>query len=303
VVGGATNLGAIASDSGTMLVATIGCGGLNSVQDPSQGSSETSSEAPAAAVETTTTPVPVFTMELKTGNSISFYKVKGGAVVAETGAAGKSQPILNSIRQRGKQLADVFSALRPFSLLPDQDLPKALVDLQNEILTGTSASSIPSVDTSGSIEVKSAALSQAAPPDGTSTGGGQPFTPLKSGGVNPDTLIGCTNGCCDPVWTKTYLCGNPSYNDFWWYDFNYGWSYATSTDDSEVNAALCSAVGTSVLVVNGSSFPVAEGNYFNYYIDHGCGGLCDGNFNSVVNSSRNQHLHMYCGWVMYDVIF
>ena len=287
----------------TMLVATIGCGGLNSVQDPSQGSSETSSEAPAAAVKTTTTPVPVFTMELTSGSSVSFYKVNGGAVVAETGVAGKSQPILNSIKQQGKQLADVFSALRPFSRLPDQDLPKALVDLQNEILAGTSASSIPSVDTSGSIEVKSAALSQAAPPDGTSTGGGQPFTPVKSGGVNPDTLIGCTNGCCDPVWTKSYLCYVPSYADASWYYFNYGWSWNNSTDVNEIYATLCSAVGMSVLIVNGTAFHVAEGNYFIYHVSEGGGGLGDADFNTQVNNAGHLHSHMYCGWVMYDVIF
>jgi hypothetical protein len=285
----------------TVLVATIGCGGLGS-QDPSQGPSETSSEAPGAEVKTATTPVPVFTMELTTGSSISFYKVKDGALIAETGVAGRAQPILNSIKQQGKQLVDVFFALRPLSLSPAQDPPKALVDLQNEIIAGTAASSIPSADTSGSAEFESAALSQTAPSAApTNTSGGHPMTAPKSGGVIQDTLIGCTNGCCDPVWTKNSLCSVPSYANWSWYDFNYGWSYANSTDDFEINATLCSAVGTSVLVVNGSSFPVAEGNYFTYYINEGCDGLCGADFNTQVNDPQDQHLHMYCGWVSPDI--
>ena len=215
----------------------------------------------------------VGSLKLDSGQVIDFYDYSDSALIVESGEAYMTPalPDRESVPRDG--LVSVWTRLAP-----QTPVPTALADLQSRL---ASASASPE-----------AAAAAAAP--SLVIGGAKP--PI-SGSAIPNAPVGCNNGCCDFNWlsTLTECQGNYSFS---WFLFNYGWSFANSSNDALYQGLVCSAVGTSTFTVSvggsGGTWSVPQATYRWF---HWTAGVFRQSMTSSVNSSTNQHLHTYCGGV------
>jgi hypothetical protein len=287
--------------------------------DGAQGDAPAASAADeVSAAEAKEPPPPIVSMDLPSGNKISIYEIGGRVLTVEEGVA-YTPPALRKMRlpRDGSKLVEMFKTLRP-----DLPVPERLTALQAQAnatnaLRATATQPTPSADTtassSGPIESRSSALSS-APPKHT-TGGGPMSSSNGKPTVQTASLVGCNNGCCDPDWTFVDLCGfggDPQPwpappgvgSTFTYYQFNFGWSFADTTQDDWVDATACAAVGTSTQVINGTKFTVAEGHYHMWHWDDvvNCWfpQLCDEQARTYVNTQSTAHQHTACGDAIQD---
>jgi hypothetical protein len=244
----------------------------------------TESTSGALTTQSNAPPTLVASLKVASGNTIEFYDFGGNAMISETGAA-YTPPTLNSQSGlRGARVVDVWTALAP-----NTPIPSALAAFQAQL---DSAPATPASGTGHS--------------PGVAFGGQGPQTPsvgAHSQSPSPDAPQGCNNGCCDYAWLATITqCEQTSF-DYQWFFYNYGWSYVNASDIDNYNGFACSAVGTSTYSVNmaghGGAWSVPEATYRTWWRSNtGCFFYCD-DLRSSVNTSTNQHLHTYCGFLIY----
>lgn len=263
----------------------------SSISAPSKSqanSSPATVTAPAAPIgQTSSGQAPVLTFQIANGNQISIYDFGKDALITESGLA-HTDPVLAKERAKNPtQLTDLVLALRP-----DLPIPQALTDLQSRLAKVT-ASTPP---------ISEADVSRAAP---VLEGGPlvAPKTIASSGGIHPDTDVGCNNGCCDPDWTANSLCKPYVTGHNYYYLFNYNWSHEYLNNIRSWAGTVCSAVGTSTWTLNGSgvtttTFTVPEAHYLgaSWWYQ---GLWLAGSMNSNANSAANPHLNMQCGYANY----
>jgi hypothetical protein len=260
-----------------VIAAISGCAG-DLDHELSDNQSAATLAAPSASK-----PTPVASLTLANGNVIDFYEIAGRGLVTESGEAYSTPAIKSKADLHDGRLVEIWTALRP-----DVAVPQALTDLQARI------DSQPPPDPS-----------QKKPHDPRS--GGAPLDPATVGVqdgflASPD---GCNNGCCDYDWMNTTFgqCYDHSW-DYSWFLFNYGWSYANFNDISFFQGFVCSASGISTWHVNisgdGGTWDIAEAHYLTYWWLE-CGWpWCGGDATTSVNTSTAQHLHTYCGDILWD---
>lgn len=235
----------------------------------------------AGAANPGSAPTPVASLTLTSGQIVEFYDFGSAALIVETGAAYSSPAVNSAGAIPADQLAEIWTRLAPGA-----PVPPALADLQHRLTSMPAASATPRAVAS------------------TTTGGARPRIP---GTALPAAPVGCNNGCCDATWLTTLAeCQGSGWN-YSWFLYNGGWSTATSTDDIAYQGLVCSAQGTSTFSVSigGSSgtWNIPEATY--HWFHWTAGTDLFGSFNpktlsSAVNSAANQHLHTYCGRVLYD---
>lgn len=235
-------------------------------------------------------PPAALSLSLDEGRTVEFFDIAGEVLVTESGPAHGKPALSNpeAIRlQREGALIDLFHLLQPKAT----EVPAPLLELQNTV---TQARNIEPA-------LKNSEL-QASLEDQLS---GSPITSsvrstVDGVGIQQSAdLIGCGNGCCDPDWTRSDLCQWiwNSYNAYTWYNFNYGYStFSGSSSTKGYEGTVCAAIGTSRYTVAirdaGGSWDVVEQYYFTYqWWTHNSGKTTT----AAVNSSGNQHMHMFCG--------
>jgi hypothetical protein len=250
----------------------IGCGEM-----PGQpaATAEPVEEHPAAALS----------FNLDNGNTIELFDIKGNVLVSETGPAGQNPALRAAKAAAGGSLVSLFHILKP-----NAEMPQMLADLDARM-------------------AQAPALTDDAEPVEEDSRAGAPIvstaTTIDDGVQREQSAVlqGCSNGCCDPDWTLNYLCNTVADIDnrvvsYSWYDFDWGWSQVKLNSRTySYDGIACSAVGTSQYTVSisgggGGSWSVAEGYWreFDWWIRHDTRSITAG-----VNSSGNQHLHMFCG--------
>lgn len=236
--------------------------------------------SPAAGVASPG-PAPVASLALTSGQTVEFYDFGGAALIVETGAAYSSPAVNAAGAIPADQLTEIWTRLAPGA-----PVPPALANLQHRLTSMPERSAAPGAVAS------------------TSTGAERPAI---SGTVQPDAPDGCSNGCCDAAWLLTLAECQSSGWDYSWFLYNGGWSTATSTDDIAFQGLVCSAQGTSTFAVSigGSSgtWNIPEATYHWFHWTAGTdlfGSFNPKSLSSSVNSTANQHLHTYCGRVLYD---
>ena len=259
------------------------------------GSESTNDARTLESTELTTTsslslstnhPAPVDHLEMSNGHVVEIFDLNG-VLVTELGEAGTA-PLgqVDRVLISQNRLVDLALSIRP-----DRPVPAALYALQARITINAGGPIAPTT------------LQDAADPNSVS--GSLPVESTKSG-VQPDTLVGCSNGCCDPVWTAQTLCNfNLIFgNDYTWYLFNVGSSWENSSSAHVWTGTVCAATGASTYSVsvnngqNGGVWTVPQGFYMNFNWGASCNGwpFCNGaSVTSSVNSPSNPHTQMYCG--------
>jgi hypothetical protein len=252
------------------------------------GCNESPDDAPTTISNDLTADTLTFVASLTApnGNVVEFYDSGTAALVTETGKAGV-RPVLtpygDAIRQ--SRLSEVFSSLRP-----DLKVPAALETLEGRL------HAVPN----GSPPQRSV-----TPPHDVARGGTPASSPTDDPGVVRSAVLqGCTNGCCDPDWTRNDVC-NVTGANYTWYLFNSGWSTEDSSAIYTYTGTVCAAIGTSNFTVHtgdgsGGSFSVTEATYRNWWWaestwDHFWGVTYSEH--SAVNSPSDTHLHTFCGGV------
>lgn len=232
-------------------------------------------------------PVLVATLKAANGNVVEFYDLARGVLLSETGAAN-STGVLDDhwdLKNRDK-LADVWRALAPST-----PVPAALAAFQRRLDDPTPPANVVAKSVRGA-----QAGGQEAPPP----------APLDLGAGLQAAQIGCNNGCCDFDWMNAQLnCQHMQ--DYSWLLMNYGFSFVNANDIANVNALACAAVGTSTfrIQVNGTNsgggvWTVPEATWRHFAWWECAWPWCGGNMTSSVNDSTHQHLHSYCGFLLYD---
>jgi hypothetical protein len=249
-------------------------------------------------------PKPVASAVAPNGNVVEFYDGGDGVLVSETGVA-RSNPVFDPEGKSPDRLSEAWR-----SVAPKDPFPQALAQLEKRMNAirklgmeqsrrSGRAPALPPVPEFFKSRPES------APFGGTSIA--QSSTPKS--GMTTMALEGCDNGCCDREWLSTFdQCQiiDPNRN---WFLFNYGWTWANFNDITFHKGLVCSAQGTSrynVRIGDKSwAWDVPQATYrtfwwaaaYNFFL---CFGLCGENLTSSVNSSSAQHLHTYCGWVIFD---
>ena len=238
-------------------------------------------QAMAGVTSPTSAPAPVASLKLTSGHVVEFYDFGGAALIVEAGAA-YTAPALNL---PGPIPTDQLSIIWT-RLAPGTPVPLALADLQQRLTSLPANPAAPEVVAS------------------TATGG---ETMGVSRSALPAAPEGCNNGCCDATWLTTLAECQGSGWSFSWFLYNNGWATATSTNDIAYQGLVCSAQGTSTFSasIGGSSgtWDVPEATYHWFHWTAGTnifGSFNPKNLSSSVNSPTNQHLHTYCGRVLYD---
>lgn len=264
------------------IAALTGCGS----PDPGTGAPPPASRSTQTA--SGETPKPVASLALSNGNTVAFYDFGTAALVMESGKAYTTPALKHSKTPlRPEQLSAIWR-----SLAPTRSVPSSLQRLQ-ERLTESS----PDSNSTPSQHVLAETI-------GSSMSGGDQLGP---GGTQVDSPVGCDNGCCDYHWLSEFSqCQGGG--DYSWFLYNYGWSYANSTDDIFYDGLVCSAVGTSTWTVStsggdGGVWSITQAHYRYYEWVAGTdfwGDWVPQNINTTVNDSAHTHLHTYCGSFGYD---
>jgi hypothetical protein len=259
-----------------------GCGG----SDPTSAST-----APGVAAEGHPAAVAKVALD-DNGKSLEFYELGGGVLIGEEGPA-VSAPMAPAYRDliKAGRLVDLVSQLRP-----DLPVPREVVELQ---LRHPPAA----VGHEGTGPGKVGATSTLPVAVGARAGSGD-----QSGGDKLENTSGrrtpnaCNNGCCDPTYTRNTLCNLPFvYENYSWYNFDYGWGWANGNENSYWGTA-CSAIGTSnynVWILNGpgGNWSIPEGWYHWFEFEKGGGDITL--IMGQVNDENHMHLHTYCGEMGY----
>lgn len=257
------------SSAPAVLLAGVLCGTLGCVA----GAAEQSEPPLDLTVADDVSAAPlVASLKLRSGQVIDFYDYGSSALVVESGAAYMTPALPNTKESiPGDQIVNLWTLLAP-----ETPVPAALADLQRRLASlpsySEAAPAMPSLDTGGA---KSSI----------------------SGSAVPNAPVGCNNGCCDFNWlsTLTECQGHYFYS---WFLYNYGWSFANSSNDALYQGLVCSAVGTSIFTVSvggsGGTWSVPQATYRWF---HWTAGSTRQSMTSSVNSSSAQHLHTYCGGV------
>ncbi len=246
------------------------------------GSAPAHEDAPSTTVaQEAVHPEPDVSFAIDHDTTVEVYDFPSGVLVMETGKAEGSKPVLKDYKELldSGRLVEVFTKLRP-----DLEVPERLIALQAKAGTGAASSS-------GNV---------AAPAEGGSSSKGG-----ASSVVGTDNA--CNNVCCDPTWLSNNVCnglGNYPYN---WFLLDYGWSYENSSSMVNYLGTVCAGVGTSVFTVNvsdgnGGQWSVPAGYYRWYNWVAGCylfNCPASKSISTSVNSQSNQHLHSYCGGVIF----
>lgn len=270
----------------TALLTGCGGGGVGAPGDSSQSSQSS---------DIVVSPTPIATLALSNGNTLEFYDFGDTALVSEVGRA-YTAPAFNPGRpQSADQLTKVWR-----SLAREQPVPAALVELQDR-LTNLQ----PDARGGASPSPAQHALSQLAR---GSTGGAPRSEGADGPAVVPSSPVGCNNGCCDYQWLSTFSQCQGSSFDYSWFSYNYGWSTASATLIGYYDGLVCSAKGTSTYSVSiegmGGTWSVAQATYRTYWWFAGttCNPFCHYDkktMSSTVNTQASQHLHTYCGGVLF----
>jgi hypothetical protein len=250
-------------------------------------------------------PKPIASAVAPNGNVVEFYDGGDGVLVSETGAA-RSNPVFDPQGKSADRLSEVWR-----SVAPKDPFPQALAQLEKRMNA---------IRKLGIERSKSSGHKDALPPppvffkskpESEPVGGrlmSESSTP-KSGTVTTNALQGCDNGCCDREWLSTFDQCQVAGADRNWFLFNYGATWANYNDITFYSGLVCSATGTSRYNVNiggtNWSWDVPQATYrtfwwgaaYNFFL---CFGLCGENMTSTVNTSSAQHLHTYCGWIIFD---
>lgn len=258
---------------GSLLAGPPGCAAI----DADTPSDESAEVAPVTGVEST--PPLVASLKLKSGQVIDFYDFGQAALIVESGAAYMTPAFQSRGPSAPDQLVNVWTRLAP-----DVPVPAALGEFQQRLM-----SSPPAPAGSPSVAVSDA-------------GGDK----QRSGSVIANAPVGCDNGCCDAAWLATLWPCSGGW-DYSWFLYNYGWTWASSSDDDFHDGLVCSAQGTSTYSVNiggsGGTWSVPQATYRTFSWVAGFEfllGWQPRSLSSSVNSSSNSHLHTYCGAVLYD---
>ncbi|HEX6273324.1 MAG TPA: hypothetical protein VFZ53_09795, partial [Polyangiaceae bacterium] len=185
-----------------------GCGG-----EPAFGDEATlldSEEAPRNAAEARTAasrysdpalddhPPAAVTIELDNGNVVEIYDFTDVPLVVESGVAGVT-PALSGLKDLVKQnrLVELFSALRP-----DLEVPPKLATLERAFVEKARLRSdeIPKMREELRVPDQATAATNELAGLAAPVVGGQRLG--EGPGLQTKQLIGCNNGCCDPVWTE-----------------------------------------------------------------------------------------------------
>jgi len=247
-------------------------------------------------------PPSVATVALKNGNTVDIYDAKIGALVITRGEADVNDRTIASIKSivdahhGADHLVDLYSALQP-----DQAVPQALIELQDRLTRGKLPELTQPADVGSSNDGATTTAPQVET-NGVVSGVANALAPTER------TLIGCSNGCCDPQWTYDTVCsGGYSNHDWRWYDFNYGWtSVNTGSGTDWGRATVCAATGTTSWTWGRSDtcggvqyhWSVPEGYYSS--ASYSAGWACfSGEMWSKTNSATYPHLHTHCGGADY----
>lgn len=229
----------------------------------------------------------VASLTLANGNTLEFYDFDEGAVVSETGEA-YVDPMYEDQGEDASHLLDIWDRYA------NGAAPPAKLEALQDRLTDPDRKPSQGTGTQGETAVGQGVAPGAAAP---------------SGPVQIESPVGCNNGCCDYDWLSTFSECDGSGWDFSWFDYNLGYGYRAANDIIWYHGMVCSANGTSSYNVNisgaGGSWSIAQAHYRTYhwlapYDWFWCAGYCGRNMTSSVNSSTNQHLHTYCGKIIYD---
>jgi len=238
-------------------------------------------QAVAGVTSPGSAPAPIASLKLTSGHVVEFYDFGGAALIVEAGAAYMA-PALNS---PGPIPTDQLSSIWT-RLAPGTPVPRVLADLQQRLTRLPASPAAP--------EAVASAVT-----------GGEPMGFSRI--ALPTAPAGCNNGCCDAAWLETLAECQGSGWSYSWFLYNYGWATATSTNDIAYQGLVCSAQGTSTFSasIGGSSgtWNIPEATYHWFHWTAGTnilGSFNPKNLSSSVNSPTNQHLHTYCGRVLYD---
>lgn len=291
---------------GSIAALLVGCSGAPTAGeeattvDPSEESASNEMKASTAASRYSDPaledhPPAAVTIELENGNVVEIYDFADVPLVVESGVAGVT-PALPELKHLVKQnrLVELFSALRP-----DLRVPSKVATLERAFAEKARLHS----DDPPQIreELRAADQGMAASRDGAGLTapdvGGQRFG--EGPGLQTKQLIGCNNGCCDPVWTAQEPCAHGNPVDYSWFLFNYGWSYANGSGALIVDTATCAAIGTSTFTVSisdgsGGTWSVLEAHYKTFWWG---AWFYNRSYSSTVNTASNQHLHTHCGYI------
>jgi hypothetical protein len=218
---------------------------------------------------------------LDSGSTLEFYDFGGAALISETGKAGTPVAFQSQGAIPANELSDVW---RRFAA--NVPVPKALTDLQERLMV---------------LKAPPADSLEAMEPNA----GGAPFSEAVS---SPEGTLavpdGCGNGCCDWDWLSTNFLSCQNHDDYKWFLFKHGWSFANSNNVKFFNGMVCSAVGTSLykvaVVGGGGAWNIPERNYrvttwtaswYGYYATK--------TVSSTVNTESDPHMHTYCGGFTY----
>jgi len=246
--------------------------------------------APSGVPSSTGTKAPplVASWKVASGNTIEIYNFDGQAMISEVGVAGTPSTLnANPDLKHGRPI-DIWNALGPKGTVPS-----SLTAFQAQL---------------DSSPVTSGAGTQQAPNTMVGGGGLQPPSSTTSfQGVIANAPSGCNNGCCDYSWLSTFEQCELWGQDYEWFLYNYGATYANFNNIDIYDGFVCSAVGTSTYSVNmgghGGAWSVPEATWRSWYRKNsGCWFSCD-NMTSTVNTSTSQHLHTYCGWISNFSVF
>jgi len=250
-----------------------------------------------AAAPAPRTPKPVASAVAYNGNVVEFYDAGDRVLVSEIGAA-YSNPVFDAQGKRADRLSDIWR-----SVAPNAPFPQALAQLETRM---DAARKLGLSDHKDALPPPPAVFESR--PESPRVGGrlmSESSMP-KSGTVTTSALEGCNNGCCDRAWLSTFnQCQGTI--DGHWFLFNYGSTWATSTNITNYSGLVCSANGTSRYSVNIGTghwwWDVPQATYRTFWWwaadSIWCGGFCPADMTSYVNG-LTPHLHTYCGWVLYD---
>lgn len=265
---------------------------------PAEGATEdtaaagNAAEAAHPAASEDDHPPPAATIATQNGTTVEVYNFHSAVLVLERGEA-YTTPTMPAIADavKANRLDRVYAILRP-----NTPVPAELLAVQEEVAQNSATAVSEAVDAKIVTQPDAGAT---AP----SWGGGK--IGATKGAVTAATLIGCSNGCCDPDWTLNTLCSYISQGDYSWYGFDYGYTWANGGGIDLFKGTACSAVGTSTFQVHisdgsGGTWSVAEAHYLTW----GWGGsFFARSYASTVNSQANEHLHTYCGEVVNGGLF
>lgn len=257
----------------------VACG-VAGADAPGDEAGDPATVEPAAVERIAGTPAPVASVTLTAGHVVEFYDFGTTALIVETAPAYTPPAYNHTGPTSPDQLASIWTRVAP-----GRPVPAALSALQHRL------TSLPATPAAPPVTV-------AVVPESHQGG-------AKLPGLIGAAPVGCNNGCCDFNWLSTLGQCQGGY-DFSWFLYNYGWTYANSTNDIIYDGLVCSAQGTSVysVSVGGSggtwSVPQATYRWFSWTAGWSIFGFNAQNMSSSVNSSTNSHLHTYCGGVIYN---